>query len=217
MRALETCFAACVALAASATASAPSSTLSAEPTIRDYQVYAAVVRALFIERNPRTPMFCQVARESGQIVIENRTGFLANMGADEEEIQRYHHGLVDDLTGAPVDLISRLFQENRASIAVEDRFHLPVTVALVHEREVEALFPGDESRMRRGWPLFYARYPGSQGLLTLSRVVYDEQRALALVYAANQCDDLAGAGLVVLLRREPGKWLVLRSVRLWVS
>ncbi|MBN3039900.1 MAG: hypothetical protein JW867_02110 [Candidatus Omnitrophica bacterium] len=69
-----------------------------------------------------------------------------------------------------------------------------------------------------GWDRYYEKYPGSRGILTFSRVGYSLRGAQALVYAGTQWDDFSGAGVYVLLNKDPlGVWKMQETVKSWHS
>lgn len=59
------------------------------------------------------------------------------------------------------------------------------------------------------WSAFYAKYPGSPGLVRLSRVGFDSSREQALVYVHRSCGGRCGSGRYVLLSRSGEQWEVV--------
>ncbi|MHC4339628.1 MAG: hypothetical protein ACYSX0_05375 [Planctomycetota bacterium] len=67
------------------------------------------------------------------------------------------------------------------------------------------------------WERFYDRYPGAQGIMTLSLAGLSADGGQALVYCGNQRAGLYGAGDFYLLRRAGDRWAVVEVVEVWIS
>jgi hypothetical protein len=68
-----------------------------------------------------------------------------------------------------------------------------------------------------GWQVFYARFPEAPGIISLSRVGFNDRLDQALVYLGNQSHWLAGAGHFYLLKKVNGAWTVDQKVMTWIS
>ena len=90
---------------------------------------------------------------------------------------------------------------------------LPVRTVLVGARDVSSLFPN----CAQGWRQFRSRFPGSQGLLQVSRVAFDADSTQALVYVGNQRDCLDGFGMLFYLEHRSEGWKLIAHQILWVS
>lgn len=67
------------------------------------------------------------------------------------------------------------------------------------------------------WEAFYRRFPGSPGLVTLSRVGFGRDGTSALVRVEYGCGGRCGGTIYVLLANESGKWRVIRTARSRIS
>ena len=67
------------------------------------------------------------------------------------------------------------------------------------------------------WPAYYKEYPGSQGILTLSRIGFSGDGTQALFYMSNRCGGLCGGGSYVLMEKRSGRWLIGKEIEMWVS
>lgn len=114
----------------------------------------------------------------------------------------------------PPLLVEALFEANTLSEPLENCFGVSADVRLITEADLSRI---SENSPDQWWKAFYKRYPRSQGVMKLSRVVFDASLTRALVYAGNQIGSLEGKGFVVLLRREPEGWRVEAQVALWDS
>lgn len=110
-------------------------------------------------------------------------------------------------------LVEHFRQVNVTSCPLEDRFDLAITRKLISAEEMDELGSGQPDF----WERFYQRYPGAEGVLTLSRVAFGAEGAEALVYCGYLRQKLAGAGYYFVLRRRGAGWDVMRQVMAWIS
>ncbi|KYK31890.1 MAG: hypothetical protein HXS48_07765 [Theionarchaea archaeon] len=101
--------------------------------------------------------------------------------------------------------------KNTQPCPLADFFDLDVTVVFMNEKEVREHFQND------AWFELYAKYPFSQGIMTLSRVGFNSEMNQALVYVGNQKEILSGAGYYVLLTKMNGVWIIQDKVMIWIS
>jgi hypothetical protein len=80
--------------------------------------------------------------------------------------------------------------------------HLPASLLTSGERE--AIFSVSDC-----WKRFYTKYPGSPGIITVSRVGLNRDRTLAFFYVGNQSAQLAGEGRLHVLKKERDVWVEL--------
>lgn len=67
------------------------------------------------------------------------------------------------------------------------------------------------------WPAYYKQFPGSQGLLTFSRVGFGADGTQAFFYYSNRCEGLCGKGEYVFMGRHNGHWAIQQEIGMWVS
>ncbi len=80
----------------------------------------------------------------------------------------------------------------------------------ISERQYEQLFRG-----RNGWSRFHRRYGSDARLVTLSRVGFDSKKTIALFYATDGIDHMAGGGAVYVFRLRDGKWIEESQAPVW--
>ena len=88
-------------------------------------------------------------------------------------------------------------------------------IEFLSEDEIDRIFPEDASVYP--WTDFYKRFPGSSGLVSLSKIGFNNDHTQAIVYVANVCGGLCGSGEFVVLKKVRGRWVVDRRDQLWVS
>ena len=67
------------------------------------------------------------------------------------------------------------------------------------------------------WPAYYKQFPGSQGLLTFSRVGFSADSTQAFFYYSNRCEGLCGTGKYVIMEKHDGCWTIQQEINMWVS
>lgn len=109
--------------------------------------------------------------------------------------------------------------KNQETFALENHFGLALPCILVAESNLHEIFHLDSKGYvtEETWRRFYENYPGSQGIISLSRVGFNGTKDQALVYVANQSDLLGGAGLFFVLSKNNSKWEIQKSVMIWLS
>jgi hypothetical protein len=67
------------------------------------------------------------------------------------------------------------------------------------------------------WSAYYKQFPGSQGILTFSRVGFSADGRQALFYVSNRCGGLCGGGSYVVMENINGRWMIGKEIVKWVS
>jgi hypothetical protein len=182
----------------------------------DYAVYRALLEAWHSRETPRA-----------MVIWHETTSFPVEKVLSKESRDKL--GVADEVF---VDYTSK----GEVKIELVNAFGVSVNVFVVGDAELDPIFnepmdartrellqkqlpdvPIREERRRDGWPRFHARYPGTIGIISLSRVAYNKGRSVAMVYASHSRGDLASAGVLFIFKRGPDGWTRDRSTRLWVS
>jgi hypothetical protein len=114
--------------------------------------------------------------------------------------------------------------KNQQLHPLAQRFPTDILVTLLSESERSVIFSGSlyqtgENQGGRdvGWKAFYAKYPSASGITSVSRVGFNQQRDIALVYVSNVLDFEVGSGWYLILTKKDGQWKVVRQTRAWIS
>lgn len=100
---------------------------------------------------------------------------------------------------------------NRGEHAVSQPFMLPVALQTVRGMMWDLWGRGGVDAE------FYRQFPGSNGIIGLSRVGFDPMGEQAMVYVEYGCGGSCGGGFLVVLEREPRGWIVVERRRQWIS
>jgi len=160
----------------------------------EYAVYSALIESQYIQSG------------IDQIVIQNQTA--TGLG-DRAEVSDYVKQNLPELSS---EMIADFGSKNQQPRSFQDRFRLTVKCVLVSSDDVKQIFQNG-----KGWDTFYAKYPHSQGLMTLSRVGFNAKLDKAIVYVGNQSHWLAGAGYFVMLTKANGTWAIQNEIMVWIS
>jgi hypothetical protein len=118
---------------------------------------------------------------------------------------------------APAGLIESLRRANRADSGLVHFDLLPVRQAFLDSATTDSLFsPRCYTREAcdKVWARFYAQYPGSTGLVGVSRVGFARDARSAALLVGWERRFLEGGVELVVLSRTPGGWRVRRVINL---
>jgi len=105
---------------------------------------------------------------------------------------------------------------NKTASLLQPKFDLPVPYKLVSTSWIEGLF----AKNGGGWKEFYAKYPNSGGLISMSAVGFNADKTIALVYMGYSCGGLCGSGGFHVLKKINGSWAEIKwagASCAWVS
>lgn len=176
-------------------AEAPTPPYSAEA--EEYGVYSAVIQTRYIDTG-----------KPELIVINDQTGLDYFSGELSEHLKSVRQGLPELTDEVCADFEAR----NKQPQSLKSLLTISVKYVFINQQEIETTF-----KRQDGWDIFYAKYPNSQGHMHLSRVGFNPQMDMALVYVDNMSYVLAGGGYYVLLKRVNGKWTVQNQMAVWIS
>jgi hypothetical protein len=175
----------------------------------EYAVYSAVLTQSYA--NARIRLF----------VIEDHTeNTRANYDDDIATHFRYVKKHIPSLSQAAVNDYRKKDGESQPLTRL---FKFKIKYALISRGKFEDFAgPGGSMEISKdGWEKFYREYPGTLGILSLSRVGFDPKKNQALVYVTDMRGHSSGrswgAGSYVLLIKRNGAWRVRGHVAVLVS
>lgn len=153
------------------------------------------------------------------LVIED-TFSIDMLNMERKSQEEFTRSLVSQASDEiPADLIQDFCAKNAKPQVVWPDLPKRLPVVLLSRGELEAIFSAGHGQKPDGWDTFYAKYPKSPGIITISRVGFSRRGDVAMVYIGSQSHWLAGGGRIRILRKQDGKWVV-RSGSIgprWVS
>jgi hypothetical protein len=142
------------------------------------------------------------------VIMEQTQTDVLDLASDET----YQH-VEESLQHLLADTLTNFKTRNDSSYPLKTSMILGRRYTLFSEKDKQDLFQINQS----GWDVFYNRYPEAPGIITLSRVGFNEQNDQALVYLGIQSYWLAGSGNFYLLNKIDGEWVIDQQVMTWVS
>lgn len=148
--------------------------------------------------------FPSSASNGDPLVIKQRLSVEVMFNQTEEE---FAASLIRDARGQEESLVEAV-REFSARNGGENMFETIGSIDLPHvllkEEEFSALF---NMEGWVGWEEFYKLYPGSPGIITLSRPGFSRDDALAVIYMGHNFDWEGGSGQIHVLERHNEKWV----------
>jgi hypothetical protein len=124
-----------------------------------------------------------------------------------------------DYTYVPTDAVREFCDKNQRREPIWPELEAQLPTRLLSKQEARDFFKHQQGEKPDGWDRFYAAYPGSPGIITISRVGFNQRHDIAVVYLGCQRHWLSGNGGINVFRKKNGKWepqLVLFGP-MWVS
>jgi hypothetical protein len=110
------------------------------------------------------------------------------------------------------ETIERLREVGTQSAPFRTSFQLPIPYQLVDAKEIDEIFKNEG-----WWTDYYKKYPGTQGILVLSRIGCSTDAKQALFYAVNSCGGKCGTETYVVMQRSDSGWKLLKEILIGVS
>src|SRR5579872_682039 len=101
---------------------------------------------------------------------------------------------------------------NAVQATIRPSFHPAIHCQIVTPMQVEPIF----KRGGSSWLGYYKQFPGSQGILTFSRVGFSSDGTQASFFFDNICGGLCGGASYVVMHRHNGGWKTDREISMWV-
>ncbi len=168
----------------------------------EYAVYAAFINEGFYLTGSRYSQ-----DEIQLIVIIDHT-----YGCEpDEELKEVLEWVGQEMPSTEQETLDNFQIKNTESHPLGDYFTLSLEVVLVSIEEMREMLQKDSA-----WKEFYAKYPYSQGIMTLSKVGFNAEMNQALLYVTDEWDDNIGSGYYVLFTKKEGIWTIQDWVRSWI-
>lgn len=124
-------------------------------------------------------------------------------------------GVVADL-GAPEGTLQDWIHRNRERVEIARPLDIAASYQMLDDTRREAIFGVDDPHI--GWAQFGEQYPGTPGIIRVSRAGYDDALEHALLYVEHQCGVECGSGRLVLVKLGANAgWQVASSALVWMA
>jgi hypothetical protein len=171
----------------------------------EYAVYSALLNAQYATKTGQTWVIDDWTPSPGRGPNIGFVAGLAPTGAKRPDVR--------DETAADFET------KRKQSVGLERKMGSNISYVLVPESELSDIFQPDANGKisSQPWQQFYEKYPGAQGIMSLSRVGFDKAKDEALVYVINQANLLGGSAFFYVLSKQQGVWKVKKTVLVWLS
>lgn len=147
-------------------------------------------------------------RDSTLLVIEDPFSVPGMNGLELHDDDKYLEGLLSEASEeVPADLIRDFCAKNDKSQPVWPELQKQLPVVLLKQEELKAIFAARPGQKGDGWQRFYDKYPGSPGIITISRVGLNRRGDKAMVHLLLSRGSLSAYGRIYVLHKQDGKWV----------
>ncbi len=145
--------------------------------------------------------------KSGRVVIRGHTGLVGEHTrlTDLEKA-------IEEMPSLTPELYADFEKKNEQAFALGPHFKISGPYYIIGKNEIDHLFSRDG-----GWERFHQNFPGYSGIIGMSRVGFNKNKDLALVYIRFTFGDLASRGFYCLLAKENGSWVAKERYLIWIS
>jgi hypothetical protein len=180
----------------------------AEVTAAEYEVFSACIAHYFVGEAAKERIGFPVS----QIVIVDTTEYEESEIVEDtswKHIRRYLRKQVPSLQPTTINTFREM---SLHQAQLRPRFDLPLHYELVSPCKIDSIVHDISS-----WREYYKQYPGSQGILSLSRVGFSPDGEQALFYASNHCGGLCATDSFAIMEKRGKAWTVVKEVIILVS
>jgi hypothetical protein len=148
---------------------------------------------------------------SAHVAIRAMTTPGLRPGTPAENVESELNKLLGNMTDGSTPLDPGLRASYIAANGAPHPFPPDLTLSVPHATEAFDLSPRDF------WAQFYKKYPGSAGIVGLSRVGFNKTYTQAFVYREHLHADRAASGEFLLLTREARGWHLSKTFPYWIA
>jgi len=150
-----------------------------------------------------------------ELVIRDRT---ARQNLDVARLPNFE--------GAASDAASNLKAKNQVQYNIANKLSTNLPHTFLSQEAENKLFhyPSDNridaeafKKIQDGWSQFRQDHPGARGLITLSRVGFNSDKSVAVVYIGIQASMMKSNGTCFLLTKKNGSWEIEREDVIWYA
>lgn len=172
----------------------------------EYAVYSALIKDMYTGDAVKLLV---IYRDIPGCVSATNDKEVASLRRSMEEYAIKH---MPDLTQ---DTLDDYRVKGKQCHTLRKQFDIPVEYLLVTDKDIKPLFP--EGKVDRVWRRFYARYPESSGIISLSNIGLNREMTQALVSTGRSCGGLCATSYYVLLAKENGIWSIKSKIPVGAS
>jgi hypothetical protein len=147
-------------------------------------------------------------RRTESIVVSERTDFDHHIREIKENASLERLFLF--LPALERSTLEDLLAENSSSSSIA-AFDTKKRLIILSDEEEKAIFKTGR------WDQFWKQYKSSQGIMTLSKIGFSNDRKQAILYYGNGCGEKCGAGGLAYFRFDGVEWKLELIFPMWIS
>ncbi|MHB8484852.1 MAG: hypothetical protein ACYDCM_03830 [Candidatus Acidiferrales bacterium] len=175
--------------------------------------------AQFTNQDTRHRKSCVVPKEEVQVFVAYESTskepavVVTQTQAASVDIDSYNLQLAAHGYGIPPELRADFKNKSKSSCFIEPFKGVP-NLRFISKAEQERIFRKD---VVRGWKEFHRKYGQDTSMDELSSVGFNSDKTLALLHVSSGLGSAAGEGILYLLERKNGKWVIKWHIETWVT
>jgi hypothetical protein len=163
----------------------------------EYKIYSVVMKELF---------------SAFVIVLEQQT----DSSIDLTKESYYLSTLEDDNPDIDSCLVNNYELQNDSSYCFDNNFDsVGMQVVLITSTEIQYIFSGND--INKNWDEFYKTYENSSGIVSFSRIGFNENHTQSVLEIGVQYASLGGEGCIIYLEKIKESWIIKDRTLTWIS
>jgi hypothetical protein len=111
-------------------------------------------------------------------------------------------------------IIKDFISKSTSNYKIDKNFRFDISNCnMISSKEMDHLFKNN--LLQSDWSDFFSKYPESTGILSFSRVGFNEQKTHAILYIEKICGHICGTGSYLFYYKTSGTWKVGSIFRVW--
>jgi len=160
----------------------------------EYQIYSLILKEQY--------------QEITDFVIKQRTYSLNSFSLNESTVEFIQTEVPDMDTS----IFAKAIDINKLTFYLDNKFNVPnKSITLISDQEIAYLL-GDKS-----WDGFYNKYPDSKGMISFTRVGFNQDMTEAILEIGHSYESLGADGTLIYLTKDNNGWKIIKTINTWVS
>lgn len=182
----------------------PTFSLNQEDQIEDeeYKIYSIVIDKFF---------------RSDKVIIKQASNFAIDLFYGND----YYEDLINEFPDFDTNLVVSHWNNNNInnSVNFSENFQSDsLEIILITDEELNFIFDYEiYDNYYDQWLEFYHYYPYSSGLVSFSRISFNEDNTQAVLEMGQTSGSLSGTGLFIHLEKIDNKWTIIKEILTWIS
>lgn len=149
---------------------------------------------------------------SEKIVITQATKTDVDLNYDNY----FYDYLVENDQGFDTSLVQTHDDLNEYPVNFGEQFHCETKeMVLITSEELSYIF--DSQDLNEDWVEFYNDYENSNGIISFSRIAFNDDKTQAIFEIEHSYASLGGGGSIIYLKKQNDTWTIIEVIPTWIS